>query len=476
MNPRPIELDLSPRQALAAWPGHWPLAALWSGDPAAHRSRWTVLARPARTISIQPDALANAHGPVEAARSLLPAPIAPAPPTADAFPFTTGWIGMLSYDAGRIIEPRAAHGPTRRSSNWPVACWARCDDALIYEHDRSRWWAIGDPDLPAALRDHAARPIAQSFTLSPLSSVTGRARYTADVARVLEYIRAGDIYQANLAHTLTGRFHGSARALFADLAARARPWYGAYLEVDDDTGRRAALSLSPELFLSFEPSTRAVQTRPMKGTRPASHDPRELEIALKDRAELNMIIDLQRNDLGRVCDYGSVRVDTPREIEHHGAGAPSLLQATATVTGRLRAGLGPADLLAATFPGGSITGAPKIRAMQIIDELEPAPRGPYCGAIGYLGDDGRLSLNIAIRTALITSTNGSDGPGATPINVSGGPGVSPGLFIAATLSYSVGAGIVADSDPEAEWRETLDKAGLWAGLTTIADDSTEPRA
>lgn len=458
MTARPIQLDLTPERALAAWPGEWPLASLWSGDPAVTRSRWTVLARPSRTITVRAGDLGG--GPGQAARALLPPP-ADQPPRGvpNAPPFNGGWIGYLSYDAGPLLEPRAAHGPARASA-WPAAHWARCEDALVFDHAESAWWAIGDPGIPTALLQPAAGPIAVSFGISPLASRTGRARYEADTARVLEYIRAGDIYQANLTHALEGRFRGSSRGLFADLAARARPWYGAYLEFEGAGSRRALLSLSPELFLSFDPRTRVVETRPMKGTRPASADPRELDLALKDRAELNMIIDLQRNDLGRVCEFGTVRVESPREIEHHGGpvvgreAGPGLLQATATVTGRLRTGLGPADLIAATFPGGSITGAPKIRAMQIIDELEPVPRGPYCGAVGYLGDDGRLSLNIAIRTALISGEHGR-------------PGVPPGQFDSATLSYSVGAGIVADSDPASEWAETLDKASLWSGITAI---------
>ncbi|MCC6675679.1 MAG: anthranilate synthase component I family protein [Phycisphaerales bacterium] len=452
MTAHPIQLELTPERALAAWPGDWPLAALWSGDQAASRSRWTLLARPSRTLTIRAGEVEPGAGPVAVSQCLLPRiGLATTSLSPEAPPFSAGWIGSLAYDAGRAIEPRAGHGPPR-TGGWPVACWARCDDVLIFDHAQLRWWAVGDPELGTALRISAGHPLASSFTLSPLSSLTGRARYMADVARVLEYIRAGDIYQANLAHALEGRFWGSTRGLFADLAARARPWYGAYLELADGGSQRVMLSLSPELFLSLDPATRLIETRPMKGTRPASTDPRELELAHKDRAELNMIIDLQRNDLGRVCEYGSVKVTEPRVIERHGAAGPSLLQATATVTGRLRAGLGPDELIAAAFPGGSITGAPKIRAMQIIDELEPAPRGPYCGAMGWLGDDGRLSLNIAIRTAVISSQAGG-----------------PAQFRNASLSYSVGAGIVADSSPEAEWAETLDKASLWSGLATIED-------
>ncbi len=271
-----------------------------------------------------------------------------------------------------------------------------------------------------------------------------------DVARVLEYIRAGDVYQVNLAHELTGEFSGSARALFGELAARSRPWFGAYLESADERTRRAMLSLSPELFLDFDPATRRVLTRPMKGTRPGGASAQELDASPKDRAELNMIVDLMRNDLGRVCNFGSVRVETARAIERHG-GAAGVIQATGSVSGTLRAELGVDDLLRATFPGGSVTGAPKIRAMQIIDELEPTARGPYCGSVGFVSDCGRAAFNIAIRTALVEEPQ---------VAVR----TTPGVFDRAVLRYSVGAGIVADSDPASEWQETMDKAGFLASM------------
>jgi para-aminobenzoate synthetase component 1 len=184
----------------------------------------------------------------------------------------------------------------------------------------------------------------------------------------------------------------------------------------------------------------------MKGTRPASVDVRELMDSPKDRAELDMITDLMRNDLGRISDLRTVRVDARREIELHGAPGAGLWQATATVSGLVRDSATFGHILAATFPAGSVTGAPKIRAMQIIDELEPVRRGPYCGGLGWIGDDGAAVMNVAIRTALISGR--SDGHAG----------------IEGTLDYSVGAGIVAESEPEAEWDETLAKAGVLAAL------------
>ncbi len=181
--------------------------------------------------------------------------------------------------------------------------------------------------------------------------------------------------------------------------------------------RQIIASISPELFVQLKreadpDNTRAnsggVVTRPIKGTVGVGVDPAVLARSMKDQAELNMIVDLMRNDLGRVCRFGSVKVEEARAIETHG-GAAGVHHGVGTVTGVLREGLGMADLLAAAFPAGSITGAPKIRAMQIIDELEPVERGPYCGGIGYVSDGGGAAMNVAIRTAVIT---GSRAPGA----------------------------------------------------------------
>jgi anthranilate/para-aminobenzoate synthase component I len=218
-------------------------------------------------------------------------------------------------------------------------------------------------------------------------------------------------------------------------------------------GDEVICSASPELFLEIDAAARRIVTRPMKGTRRGSSSVAELELSAKDTAELNMITDLMRNDLGRVCELGSVRVERAREVERHGNTAihrytdtaihedgetatheGGLWQATSMVSGMLRGGIGMSEILAATFPGGSITGAPKIRAMQIISELEGRERGVYCGAIGFVSRSGHAAFNVAIRTATI----------------SGG-----------VVSYGVGAGIVADSEPGAEWRETMDKAGVF---------------
>ncbi len=341
---------------------------------------------------------------------------------------------------GRSLEPAANHAAApRRDRPHPHAVFARCEGAYCFDRVDRRWHTVGDPTtLPDP--DRLARTASpRSFDASFPDPTPNRGRYTAAVRRAVEYIRAGDIYQANLTHRLSTPFSGSARGLFAALA-EADPVHGVYLEADHDRARTVLCSASPELFLSYNPETRRLTTRPMKGTRPLAADPDELRDAPKDRAELAMIVDLMRNDLGRVAEFGSVRVEHARTIERHAA---SVLQATATIGATLRADRTLADAIAAAFPAGSVTGAPKIRAMQIIDELEDAARGPYCGTAGFIDDSGRAVLNVSIRTAAVSGT-----PDRSAADAIG----------SGTLDYAVGAGIVADSDPDAEWDETLVKA------------------
>ncbi|MGH7703659.1 MAG: aminodeoxychorismate synthase component I, partial [Gemmatimonadales bacterium] len=261
--------------------------------------------------------------------------------------------------------------------------------------------------------------------------------YLDAVTRVRDYIIAGDIFQANLSQ----RFHASAGEPPLHLYQRLRRLnpapFAAYLEFDEVR----VMSASPERFLRLDPETRQVETRPIKGTRPRGLGPmhdaalgQALSESEKDRAENVMIVDLLRNDLSRVCAPGTVRVPELFALEHH----PTVHHLVSTVVGELEPGRGAADLLRAAFPGGSITGAPKVRAMEIIAELEPTQRAIYCGAIGYLSFTGALDTSIVIRTYLGL---GSD------------------------LYFQAGGGIVADSDPEQEYRETLDKArGLMDAL------------
>ncbi len=334
------------------------------------------------------------------------------------------WLGYFAYDVGRLIEPGKLRPAVE--SRWPLIELAYCPNAELL--------APG-PESPSPM-PCAAKP-------TPFTSSFEAGGYEQAVRRALTYIAAGDVFQVNLAQRL--RFEtrrplapSELRSLYACLAQSSPAWYGAHLELPDD---RYLLCTSPELFLELK--DQQVTTRPIKGTRPATQPAQALIDSAKDAAELHMIVDLMRNDLGRVCRYGSVRVDSARTIESH----PTVHHGVATITGHLHERFDVVDLLRATLPGGSVTGAPKIRAMQIIDELEPVPRGPYCGAIGWISREA-LCLNVAIRTMVIDGRTG-------------------------TIDCHVGAGIVADSDPAAEGRETHDKAAAcraalaqWLGEAT----------
>lgn len=327
-----------------------------------------------------------------------------------------GWMGLISYDLGAVIEPAARW--RQRETLVP----------LIELHRLDSWAEVSWPEVRSWRDSGEPRLVLEAGE---------RQRYVEGVRRVIEYIRAGDVFQANLAHVLRGRVLGSAREAFLAVARQAGPVHGGYVELARTPGvPRAAASWSPELFLRIDGDR--IRTEPMKGTRPGSGSALELEGSAKDQAELNMIVDLMRNDLGRVCRLGSIAVDERREIRRHAGASGGVWQATRGVSGVLRAGVTLGDVLRATFPPGSVTGAPKIRAMQIIDELEGQARGAYCGSIAWIPDQGPIELSVTIRTATIWD----DG----------------------RLEYPVGAGIVADSDPEAEWAETLAKAGILGTL------------
>ena len=395
-----------------------------------------------------------------------------------------GWLGWISYDAGRVLEPSVEHwhaaerGATRGHAAsdraLPLAEFVRIDRGVIVHAGRPA--PLGDDALECTDAADGGTQ-ASGFRVGDVRRINA-SDFERRCARVIEYIRAGDVYQVNLAHRMECAFEGSARGLFAAMLRTARPWHGAYFEGDG----YAIASASPELFLEVDTDGRVI-TRPMKGTRPAAGAAmhRDLAESAKDQAELAMIVDLMRNDLGRVCVPGSMRVDVPRTIERHDSG---VLQATATVSGLLGPRVSRFDVLRATFPAGSVTGAPKVRAMQIIDALEPVRRGPYCGSMVWLGDDGSMKATVLIRTAVVSGGGSLFGGGAfqAPRLTGGGAFQAPpgtavhgpapaadGTPVASTpvrMDYSVGAGIVADSMPEQEWRETLDKAALLANLSS----------
>ena len=365
------------------------------------------------------------------------------------------WVGYLSYDVGRWVEslPNIA----RADRDWPVIELGYCPGWMRHDTLTGQWTACGSwqaSNHPQLLQDEQnhAQP---RLSVGTPTSVFDRHQYERTVARVIDYISSGDIFQANLSHRFTattrGGFPGPQRHLFAELSRISPAWYGAYLELAhtaDEQPLRILASTSPELFL--EVTGKDVVTRPIKGTRPAKTSTDELLQSVKDHAELNMIVDLLRNDLGRVCRYGSINVREARQVESH----PTVHHTVATITGSLRPECDTVDLLRATLPGGSITGAPKVRAMQIIDELERVRRGPYCGCIGVLSNE-YTCLNVAIRTLALEQQ--ADGTGR--------------------VDFGVGGGIVADSVPAQEYQETLDKArAMLDALLAVSATGIEPGA
>ena len=430
-----VQLDWSfdPLEALARWPARRKVVLLHSGRFDARWARWSILAEPVGAFRFGADGRSRWVGPPLPGGQPLHLCHKPFADLRRVLRRAAGpLIGFLSYDLGRWIERLPLRCADDRG--WDVIDLAWCPRFLVYDGLKRRWLACGcwqDQDVPDLAR---ARPEPLPWRASGMASVFSRRRYESSVRQVLGYIGAGDVFQVNLAQRFTADLTGprpqAHRSLFRRLATVGRPWYGAYMETLDEPHRqltgRIIASASPELFCQLDGDR--VISRPIKGTRPASVDPDLLRRSAKDAAELHMIVDLVRNDLGRVCAYGSVRVAERRQIETH----PTVHHGVATIRGRLHGTKDVVDLLRATMPGGSVTGAPKVRAMQIIEELEPVRRGPYCGSIGYLAPQAAC-LNIAIRTMLI----------------------DPDRHL---VDFSVGGGIVADSDPAAEFQETLDKA------------------
>ncbi len=371
-------------------------------------------------------------------------------------PFQGGAAGLFGYDLCHHLErlPR----PRFDDSRIPELAVGLYDWVVAFDHVQGRAWLLctGLPEAGAAgrrraerrrrqildLLDRPARPVHWTAVGRPdplavyrplagrgaLASSFTPAEYLAAARRAVEYVHAGDCFQVNLAQRLVLPQAEPPWEVYRRLRTRNPATFAGYL----DLGEFVIASASPERFVRV--ASGAVETRPIKGTRPRGRTPTEdaasahaLLASDKDRAENIMIVDLLRNDLGRVCRYGSVQVPAVCRLEtyafvHH---------LVSEVRGRLRDGLGPIDLLRAAFPGGSVTGAPKIRAMEIIAELEPVTRGPYCGSLGYIGFDGTADTNILIRT----------------LTLGGG-----------WARFPVGGGIVADSVPEREYEETWHKA------------------
>ena len=374
----------------------------------------------------------------------------------EGLPFAGGAIGYLGYGLRRTVERMPSMPPD--PLGFPEAWFGIYDAAVVFDHAERRMAVVSTGISSGRTRDRetqASRRLAEFLSAiersrrlrtgeverRPAGSatfITRREEYERRICRALEYIAAGDIYQANLSHRIVCPFEGDTMALFDALARRNPAPFSAYL----DAGRFQVVSASPERFLSLH-GDRAVSA-PIKGTRPRGDIPeedrrlaRELCDSKKDRAENVMIADLVRNDLGRVCEPGSVRADRLCSLESFA----TVHHLVSTISGKPRAGRDRIDLIRALFPGGSMTGAPKVRAMEVIDELEAEERGVYSGSIGYLSLDGGMDLNIVIRTILC-----ADG----------------------RAHLRVGGGIVADSDPALEYRETLDKARALLDVLGVA--------
>ncbi|HEX8385240.1 MAG TPA: aminodeoxychorismate synthase component I [Rubricoccaceae bacterium] len=423
----------------------------------------TALARPGTVLldSARPDADTGSRGallferPVReiAARTL--AEVGPALDALDAA-LAEGLhvAGMLAYEAGAALVPGLT--PTATDPSVPLL-----------------WFGVyGAPEVLTADRlDAALGTLARGAGPRPVRDLTfalGREAYRDRIARAKTHIQAGDVYQVNLTAPLRFRTEGSGAALYAALRQRQAVPYGALLNLPgpDPAGGPTVLSLSPELFVRVDPGDggRTVTARPMKGTAPRGATPEAddglvagLLAAEKDRAENLMIVDLLRNDLARVARGGSVRVPRLFEAERYA----TLTQMTSTVTADLREGVGLADVLRAAFPCGSVTGAPKRRAVEVLRTLEDGPRGAYCGAIGYAapGPEGLRSavFNVAIRTAVLAA--GGGGSRASRVRVHPADLSREGR-------YSVGSGVVWDSEADAEYDECLLKARV---LSDLAD-------
>jgi para-aminobenzoate synthetase component 1 len=398
-----------------------------------------------------------------AAQALLPREAVP--PVSGLPPFQGGLAGYIGYDWGAVLErlPRTRYDDL----SIPDVTLGLYDWVIAWDHRIGTAWLIST-GLPASgvERESRARarmdlvrerlggrrgghplageraagqhPAAPSY---PVSGIDGAAEiglrstfthrgYLDTVGRVRDYIIAGDIFQANLSQRFQTALPEAPFDLYRRLRRRNPAPFAAYLGYGD----LAILSASPERFLRLDAQRRLIETRPIKGTRPRGLGPmhdaalgRALAESEKDRAENVMIVDLLRNDLSRVCRPGTVRVPELFALEHH----PTVHHLVSTVVGELEPGADAGDLIRAAFPGGSITGAPKVRAMEIIAELEPTQRGVYCGSIGYISVTGAMDTSIVIRTY---------------------------LALRGQVYFQAGGGIVADSDPELEYRETLDKA------------------
>jgi len=383
--------------------------------------------------------------------------------------FCGGWIGYFSYELGRYIERLPE--TTVDDLEMPLIRLCFYDRVIAYDHIEGTCWLIalqflGDNEEPEEKLVSLERLVAESqrvcveqpvsadldkIDFSKIRCNIDKIYYLQAVEKIKHYIYEGDIYQVNFSQRFECDYEAEPIDLFHWQNYYNPSPYAAYI----DGGSFHIVSASPEMFITI--SDGIIRTKPIKGTRPRTNETckaakqantrnfDELLYSEKEQAELNMIIDLERNDVAKICEPGTRKVIQPRTIEMY----PTVFHAVATIGGQLRKEVTFCDVLKAMFPGGSITGAPKIRSMEIIDETEPTARAVYTGSIGFIGIDGNVCLNIVIRTIIIKD--------------------QPVLSRVEGKAYAqTGGGIVADSDAEAEWQETITKAkALIAGINSV---------
>ncbi len=434
----------------AAFPQRYP-GLLESSAPGAH-ARWDILfAFPQDAIILHPDGrVRDASGGDRDGRFLDALDKAwrdsSRCESASTLPFTGGWLLYLGYELAGEIEP-TLNLPRDSDAGTPVALALRCPAAILVDRERGRTLLVTEGEDRADLLDAMQRDlercaeIAASDPPHPLEIIEDDPLdFLAGVARIHEYLRSGDTFQVNLSRQWRARYdtpQDPAKIYGSLRRANPAPFSGLL-----QCGGWAIASSSPERLLEIRHGV--AQTRPIAGTRPRARGDddaariRELLAHAKERAEHVMLIDLERNDLGRVCVPGTIEVDELMTVESYA----HVHHIVSNVRGRIREGVTPGQAIAAVFPGGTITGCPKVRCMEIIAGLERAPRGPYTGALGYLCNNGDLDLNILIRTL---SLRGDE------------------------ITFRAGAGIVADSDAARELEETRAKArGLLHALAMDA--------
>lgn len=442
--------------AIFARIAHEPWAVyLDSGKPGSEYGRYDIMAA-APFITLSTDGVRTEIHDASGSRLsdedpflLVKQALQPYAEQACELPFCGGAIGYFGYDLARRLE----HLPelTVDAEHIPQMMVGIYDWAVVVDHRERRAWLVSHGKCAqtheqwqalCSLFEQQSAQISGTFVvISELGSNMDLASYAEAFIKIQQYIFDGDCYQVNLAQRFAAQASGDAWIAYLRLREISPAPFMAYMNLPG----LQVLSGSPERFLQLKGTH--VETRPIKGTRPRSDNPEEdnnnanaLKASLKDRAENLMIVDLLRNDISKSCATGSVRAGRLFALESFA----NVHHLVSTVTGTLAPGMSALELLRGCFPGGSITGAPKLRAMQIIEELEPHRRGIYCGAIGYIGFDGNMDSNIAIRTAVYSGSE---------------------------IRFWAGGGIVADSEMQKEYSETLDKASSMLELIAYFSDN-----